>query len=183
MGNCIPDISNNCSARMTNIAEKQCLLRAKQALQTLLLGWIPQLANGGRVQHVMGKYPRKKRSGAAIGFCCCVLSLWYTASLPAWMDLPGIIFMCAWHCAASPWALRAGLGAVVWEGHNTTIEHPKEGYEDGQGSGGQCVWGAAAVRGVLSPEQSRLRGGLMAAAAPHREQKGNDPSNSGYSVI
>jgi len=27
--------------------------------------------------------------------------------------------------------------------------------------------------GVLSPEQSRLRGGLMAAAAPHREQRGS----------
>ena len=27
--------------------------------------------------------------------------------------------------------------------------------------------------GVLSPEQSRLRGGLMAAAAPHRERRGS----------
>ena len=26
---------------------------------------------------------------------------------------------------------------------------------------------------VLSPEQSRLRGGLMAAAAPHRERRGS----------
>jgi len=26
---------------------------------------------------------------------------------------------------------------------------------------------------VLSPEQSRLRGGLMVAAAPHRERRGS----------
>jgi len=26
---------------------------------------------------------------------------------------------------------------------------------------------------VLSPEQSRLRGGLMEAAAPHRERRGS----------
>jgi len=27
--------------------------------------------------------------------------------------------------------------------------------------------------GLFSPEQGRLRGGLMAAAAPHREQRGS----------
>jgi len=35
------------------------------------------------------------------------------------------------------------------------------------------VGGAAEALGVLSPEQGRLRGGLMAAEAPHREQRGS----------
>ena len=51
-------------------------------------------------------------------------------------------------------------------------EHPKEGYKDGGESREQGIQGAAEAPGVLSPEQSRLRGGLMAAAA-HRELKGS----------
>jgi len=35
-----------------------------------------------------------------------------------------------------------------------------------------CEEGLRAL-GLLSPEQGRLRGGLMAAAAPHRERRGS----------
>lgn len=60
-GNCISDLDNNRSTMLTNTAKKQRLLRAKKALQTLLISQISQLANGGQVQlEAMGKYPRKK---------------------------------------------------------------------------------------------------------------------------
>ena len=45
--------------------------------------------------------------------------------------------------------------------------------EDLRGEGGEDLRGVAAVCGALSSEQSRLRGGLMAAAAPHRERSGS----------
>ena len=72
---------------------------------------------------------------------------------------------------ASPPALCASLGATE-EGHINIRKHPKEGYRDSEVSRGQDVREAAEVPGVLSTEQGRLRGGLMAAAAPHRERRG-----------
>jgi len=35
------------------------------------------------------------------------------------------------------------------------------------------IWGTAEAPGVLSPEQSRLKGSLVAASAPHREWRGS----------
>ena len=45
--------------------------------------------------------------------------------------------------------------------------HPKEGYSEG--SRGQDLRGMSEVPGFVQPRAEELRGGLMAAAAPHRE--------------
>jgi len=52
-------------------------------------------------------------------------------------------------------------------------DHPKEGYKDGEWSEGQRVRGAAEVLWFAQPRAGELRGGLMAAAAPHRERRGS----------
>ena len=59
------------------------------------------------------------------------------------------------------------LGATVQEGHKAVREHPKEGHKDGEGSI-QCM---AEAPGFAQPRAEELRGGLMAAAAPHRERR------------
>jgi len=73
---------------------------------------------------------------------------------------------------ASPRALGAGWGITTKGGCKTVTEHP-EGYKAGGGSGGQEVWGALRSLGLLSPKE--LRGGLMVAAAPHRELSLKEP--------
>jgi len=47
------------------------------------------------------------------------------------------------------------------------------GYEDGKGSGGQGVWGVAEAPRYAQCSAEELKGGLMAAAAPHREWSGS----------
>jgi len=47
------------------------------------------------------------------------------------------------------------------------------GYEDGEGPGGQDVWAGAEVPRFAQRRAEELRGGLMAAAAPHRELRGS----------
>ena len=68
-------------------------------------------------------------------------------------------------------------GTIMEEGHKTIGERPKDGYEygyeDREGSGGQGVWGAAEGPGFAQHRAEELRGGLMAAAAPHREWRGS----------
>jgi len=59
------------------------------------------------------------------------------------------------------------LGATVQEGHKAVREHPKEGQKDGEGSI-QCL---AEAPGFAQPRAEELRGGLMAATAPHRERR------------
>jgi len=49
--------------------------------------------------------------------------------------------------------------------------HPKEGYSEG--SRGQDLRGMSEVPGFVQPRAEELRGGLMAAAAPHREWRGS----------
>ena len=51
--------------------------------------------------------------------------------------------------------------------------HPKESYKDGEGSEGKVCEEQLRSLGLFSPEQGRLRGGLMAAAAPHSEWRGS----------
>ena len=63
------------------------------------------------------------------------------------------------------------LGATVEEGHKAIGEHPKE--KDGEGSGGQDVRGVAEVPGFVQPGAEEMRGGLMVAAAAHREWRGS----------
>jgi len=65
------------------------------------------------------------------------------------------------------------VDATIWEGHKAIRECPKEGYEDGEGSGGQGVRGTSEISCFLQPRAEELRGGLMAAAAPHRERRGS----------
>ena len=48
----------------------------------------------------------------------------------------------------------------------------KDDYKDGEGYGGQNVWGAAEVPGCAQPGAEEIRGGLTVAVAPHREWKG-----------
>jgi len=48
-----------------------------------------------------------------------------------------------------------------------------EDNKDGGGFGGQDIGGVAAVPRFAQPRAEELRGGLMAAAAPHREQRGS----------
>jgi len=69
----------------------------------------------------------------------------------------------------APEALDSVLGATTYEGHRTIKECPKKSYKDEEGSGGQEVQGVAAAPGFAQPRAEELRGGLMAAAAPHRE--------------
>jgi len=63
------------------------------------------------------------------------------------------------------------LGATVEEGHKAIGEHPKE--KDGEGSGAQVVRGVAEVPGFVQPGAEEMRGGLMVAAAAHREWRGS----------
>ena len=46
-------------------------------------------------------------------------------------------------------------------------------YSSIMGSRGQDIWGAAEVPGCAQPRAETLRGGVMVAAAPHREQRGS----------
>ena len=68
------------------------------------------------------------------------------------------------------WSTACSLSATT-QGHTATRERPKEGCEDVEGSVGTVCEERLRALGLLSPEQSRLRGGLMVAAAPHRERK------------
>jgi len=47
----------------------------------------------------------------------------------------------------------------------------QRGYQVGEGSEGKVCEEQLRSLGVFSPEQGRLRGGLMAAAAPPRERR------------
>jgi len=64
------------------------------------------------------------------------------------------------------------LGAAVQKGHKAIRGCPKEGCKDGEGSGGEGCDEWLSNLGLFSPEQ-RLRGGIVAAAAPHREWRGS----------
>ena len=59
------------------------------------------------------------------------------------------------------------------ERQKATREHPKGSYKDGVGSRGEDIRGMAEVPWFAQPRAEELRGGLMAAAAPHREQRGS----------
>jgi len=94
-----------------------------------------------------------------------------------------------------PWsapssALPAGKGSIVpllcsvqhsstgcgFRHHNIrrteSYYHSKERWEDGEDCRGEDVWGAAEAPVCAQLRAEKLRGGLMAAAAPHRELKG-----------
>ena len=75
----------------------------------------------------------------------------------------------ALHFVASP----PVLGATIKEGHKIMREHPKEGCKDGETSEGKVCEKTLRSLSLFSPEPGRLRGGLMAAAAPHRERRGS----------
>jgi len=79
----------------------------------------------------------------------------------------------ALHCADSPPALGVALAATIEEEHETVREHSKEDCEDGEEHEGKVCEEQLRSLGLFSPEQGRLRGGLMAAAAPHREWRGS----------
>ena len=53
------------------------------------------------------------------------------------------------------------------------VECPKEGYTGVKGSGRQGRQGVAEARVFAQRRAEELRGGLMAAAAPHRERRGS----------
>lgn len=55
----------------------------------------------------------------------------------------------------------------------------KESYEDSKGSKGHNMCRVAEIPGFAQPRAELLRGGLMAAVAPHREQKGSAELHSG----
>ena len=63
------------------------------------------------------------------------------------------------------------LGATIGEGHKTVRKCPKEAYE--KGLEGKRSSGAAAAPECTQRGAGELRGGLMAAAAPHRERRGS----------
>ena len=61
---------------------------------------------------------------------------------------------------------------TVQKGHTTIRKCPKEGYKDGEVSRGDEQGVAEACR-FAQPRAEELRGGLMVAAAPHREWRGS----------
>ena len=65
---------------------------------------------------------------------------------------------------ASPQPMCEVLGATVQKGQKTIWEWPKESYIDGEGSGGQNVWGAAEIAGFVQPRaevEARPHSGLQ----------------------
>jgi len=102
-------------------------------------------------QHSHCLYPVFTRKGSCSFWCYSVVQIYFIAT------------------AASPWALCAALGATIKEGHKTIRKCEKAGCKDGEESGGQSVWGAVEGPQLVQPRAEELRGGLMEAAAPHRE--------------
>jgi len=76
-------------------------------------------------------------------------------------------------CSSTDSLMCAVWVATVQKGHKTTRECPKESYKDGEEFRGQDVRGAAEVPWCAQCRAEELRGGLMAAAAPHRERRGS----------
>ena len=65
------------------------------------------------------------------------------------------------------------MGATTSGGHKAIRQRPKKGYGDGEGAGEEDTSEAAEVPGFAQRRAEELRGGLMAAAAPHRERRGS----------
>ena len=84
-------------------------------------------------------------------------------------------------CAeASPPALGALFRATAQKRYKTIGGCPKEGYKHGDGSGEQGVRGAPRSSGLLSPEQSRLKGALGKGSAPEGGGHGTACQGSGH---
>jgi len=80
-----------------------------------------------------------------------------------WKGILGFWLMASWMWVSS-------LDAKISE-CKIIRQCPKQGYEDSKDLEGQNVWGAAEVPVFAQCRVSRLRGGLMAAAAPHMERR------------
>jgi len=76
-------------------------------------------------------------------------------------------------CAVWPHLLHWVRVWVPVQGCKTIRVCPKEVSGDDEGSGGQSVRGMAKVPWFLQHRAEEPRGGLMAAAAPHREWRGS----------
>ena len=89
----------------------------------------------------------------------------------------GVVPLCSVLCGLTS-CTGCGRGATVHKGHTSVS------------NGGLQIWGrvwraiimccGSGPLGSCSPEQSRLRGGLMAAAAPHRERRGSTDISSPF---
>ena len=104
----------------------------------------------------------------SVTFCCCETDGSRRSLLAMGSNCAAL------HCTgeASPWVLHVVLGAMVPKGHKTIRQCPKENFKDSDGPEGQDIWGTAKVPLWAQPRPEELRGGLMAAAGPHREQRG-----------
>ena len=63
------------------------------------------------------------------------------------------------------------VGSLVHHSKMTISECPKKGYRGGESLEGKIYEEQLRSLGLFSPEQSRLRGGLMAPAAPSRGER------------